>query len=305
MKEQNLCNNIGELRRAAGMTQEQLAQRLGLSYQAVSKWENGLSCPDVFLLPDIAEIFGVSLDRLFGVETAASENVPAPLPPVQPCALPWPDDGNYYAVLYRGHKLFGGPVVRQGKQNRLTIEGSLEGNLSSCFTVECQENVSGDVLAAGDVTCDAVGGDVSAAGDVTCDAVGGNVNASGDVNCDDVHGTVKAGGDVNCDNVDGSVTAGGDLNCDSVAGNATAGCDLHVEGGIGGFTVAGGDAETGDAIVFTDEDDGRAHARKGKKSFSFRVDGKDKEEILAQLREMKAGLGDMLNGIFGKDDSEE
>lgn len=63
----NLGNNISERRRAKGLTQEELAIKLGVSPQAVSKWENNLSCPDISLLPSIANIFGVSVDELLGV----------------------------------------------------------------------------------------------------------------------------------------------------------------------------------------------------------------------------------------------
>ena len=68
MNESNLNKNIAELRKAAGLTQEALAGKLGLSYQAVSKWENAQSCPDVLLLPKLAEIFAAhgALDKLQG-----------------------------------------------------------------------------------------------------------------------------------------------------------------------------------------------------------------------------------------------
>ncbi|MEK8132146.1 helix-turn-helix transcriptional regulator [Paenibacillus filicis] len=46
-----LCSQIRILRKNYGLTQEQLAERLGVSYQAVSKWENGQSCPDIALVP--------------------------------------------------------------------------------------------------------------------------------------------------------------------------------------------------------------------------------------------------------------
>lgn len=72
----SLCANIARLRRQSGMTQEVLAERLGVTYQAVSKWENELSCPDISLLPLIANIFGVSVDALMGV-TPIKEEAPA------------------------------------------------------------------------------------------------------------------------------------------------------------------------------------------------------------------------------------
>ena len=58
-------NKIRRMRINAGMTQEQLASKLGVSGQSVSKWENEVSMPDIMLLPDIAENFGVSIDELF------------------------------------------------------------------------------------------------------------------------------------------------------------------------------------------------------------------------------------------------
>lgn len=61
-----LCERISQLRKQNGMTQEQLAGRLGITSQAVSKWENEQSCPDVSLLPVIADLFGISMDELFG-----------------------------------------------------------------------------------------------------------------------------------------------------------------------------------------------------------------------------------------------
>lgn len=56
---------IRELRKERNVTQEALAEHLGISFQAVSKWENGTAYPDITLLPAIACYFGVSIDRLF------------------------------------------------------------------------------------------------------------------------------------------------------------------------------------------------------------------------------------------------
>lgn len=60
----NLGKNISELRKKNNLTQEELANMLGVSPQAVSKWENDTACPDIALLPKIAEIFGVTIDEL-------------------------------------------------------------------------------------------------------------------------------------------------------------------------------------------------------------------------------------------------
>ena len=61
----NLGNKIRELRRAGGLTQEQLAASLNISAQAVSKWEMNASYPDITMIPTLAAFFKVSLDELF------------------------------------------------------------------------------------------------------------------------------------------------------------------------------------------------------------------------------------------------
>lgn len=60
----NIGNNIATLRKQKGITQEELANELGVSAQAVSKWENNSSCPDVSLLTKIADYFGITVDAL-------------------------------------------------------------------------------------------------------------------------------------------------------------------------------------------------------------------------------------------------
>ncbi len=68
-----LSENIKRLRRKRDITQETLAQFLGVSFQSVSKWERGESYPDMTMLPEIAGFFGVSTDELLGVNRAAAE----------------------------------------------------------------------------------------------------------------------------------------------------------------------------------------------------------------------------------------
>ena len=57
---------IRALRLQQKMTQDQLADRLGVSYQSISRWENGITYPDIEFLPAIANCFSVSLDYLMG-----------------------------------------------------------------------------------------------------------------------------------------------------------------------------------------------------------------------------------------------
>lgn len=60
-----LGNKIKSLRLKSGLTQEQLAEQLGISAQSVSKWETAVAMPDITLLPEISTVFGVSIDELF------------------------------------------------------------------------------------------------------------------------------------------------------------------------------------------------------------------------------------------------
>lgn len=61
-----LGEKIRELRRREGRTQEALANALGVTSQAVSRWEAGGSYPDMEIVPALANYFGVTIDELFG-----------------------------------------------------------------------------------------------------------------------------------------------------------------------------------------------------------------------------------------------
>ena len=65
-----LNEQITFLRKSRGITQDELAKEFGISNQAVSKWESGQSCPDIQLLPQLAEYFAVSIDELMGYKPA-------------------------------------------------------------------------------------------------------------------------------------------------------------------------------------------------------------------------------------------
>ncbi len=68
-----LSENIASLRKEKKMTQEELADILGVTKASVSKWENGQSMPDILLLPQLATYFGITLDALFGYEPQLSK----------------------------------------------------------------------------------------------------------------------------------------------------------------------------------------------------------------------------------------
>ena len=67
---------FARIRKQRGLTQEELGEKVGLSGQAVSKWENDASMPDVSLLVDLSELLNVSLDELLGKEQVPARIVP-------------------------------------------------------------------------------------------------------------------------------------------------------------------------------------------------------------------------------------
>ncbi len=73
------CQKIGvlicDLRKEKKMTQKQVAELMNISDKTISKWERGLGCPDVSLLPELAAIFGVSVDYLLAGELKINEQL--------------------------------------------------------------------------------------------------------------------------------------------------------------------------------------------------------------------------------------
>lgn len=79
--EMTLGKRIAMLRRQKGLKQDTLAEVLGVSPQAVSKWENDQTCPDISLLPKLAELLGVSVDELLSGKKMELEQTAKVLPP--------------------------------------------------------------------------------------------------------------------------------------------------------------------------------------------------------------------------------
>lgn len=96
----SLGSRIAYYRRLNSMTQEELSKKLNISIQAISKWEQHLSSPDIMLLPIIAETFNISIDELFGKKLLTE--------PVFPLvdSVPWEDDNKIRFVVFHGKKLF-------------------------------------------------------------------------------------------------------------------------------------------------------------------------------------------------------
>ena len=206
----SMGKNIARLRKEQGLTQSDLADKLSVSYQAISQWERGETIPDVMCLPDIAAVFDVSVDELFGLEPDAQR------------IKKIPDDDTIRAVILIGNK-----VVRHieiDAQEFNTVEFIYHGeaaNIESDFAIQCG-NVKGSVEAGTYVICGDVGGYVDAGSHVMCGDINGYVDASTYVSCANIGGYVDAGENVNCVNVGGDVKSSGHVKCAKVEGNISA-----------------------------------------------------------------------------------
>jgi len=90
---------IAYFRKRCGYTQKKLAELIGVSSQAVSKWEQKISCPDIMLLPRLAEVFDITIDELFG--TTSDKEIVYSLVESVPCI----DDGKLRFAIFEGKKL--------------------------------------------------------------------------------------------------------------------------------------------------------------------------------------------------------
>ena len=78
MEQNNLAKNLSALRRAAGLSQEKAAETVGVTRQALAKWESGETTPDILHSDKLAELYGVSLDDLLHFERKPGSVPPPP-----------------------------------------------------------------------------------------------------------------------------------------------------------------------------------------------------------------------------------
>lgn len=239
---------IRRLRTDKGISQEMLADVCDVSMQAVSKWENGQSCPDISFLPLLANYFGVSTDYLLTGKSHATGNPDnAILSSLSEQEL---KEDVLYIVQYRNGKILDKKQWNTERPENKDTVIKLQFDeafapLQSEFYVEVWGNadINTDIktrdakmnlTAGGNVSCGGnIQGNVSAGAGVNCDVVEGSVSAGNSVKCDVVEGDVSAGNSVNCDTIEGDVSAGCSVSCSTIAGDASAGdyisCD-HIEG---------------------------------------------------------------------------
>lgn len=209
---------IRQRRRTMDISQETLADYLGVSVQAVSKWETNASYPDITLLPKIAEYLKTDINALFfGTEA-------------QPAILgELPDDGKLRIVQCIGSKI----LYRETYDPDKTIMLEIPDNDVDTLNVEIwgsagiDGDISGSATAGSALSCGNVGGAANAGNAINCGNIGGSVNAGDSVNCGNIGGGVSVGDSVRCGNVGGGISAGDSVYCGDVGGNAAAGNDLY------------------------------------------------------------------------------
>jgi len=180
-----LSENIYKLRKENGLTQEELAEKLNISFQAVSKWENGQTAPDIMLLPLLSQIFKVSIDSLFSEKPEpALESVPE---------VNWEDDDKIRGIVYKGKKIL--EVQEDLSKFTFTIIGNALDVFSNC-----------------NVNCTNVNGNINAGNNVDCGDIEGNINAGNNIDCNNVNGTAAAGNNIDCDIINGNAIAGNIIN---------------------------------------------------------------------------------------------
>lgn len=212
-----LAETIRRLRLDKNVTQEVLAEVLGVSMQAVSKWENNVACPDIALLPVISSYFGVSIDYLLTGRSDGNQQLPdIPRNGKFKLSSDIPRDGKLKVIQMLDGKLLSVEDVDKKQKIEIILPDNLNHNQEVNIEIygDCtiEGNVSGNVMSKEKVMCGNVSGHVEAEGDAYCGNVGEYVKAAGDVNCGNIGKYLETHGDVNCGDVleyvktDGTVT---------------------------------------------------------------------------------------------------
>ncbi len=205
-----LANNIAFYRKKFGYTQEALADKLGITFQAISKWENEQSCPDILILPELAEIFGISIDELFDTDKkGVKKEIHYDLVP----DLPWLDDETIRGVVFLGHKIL--DSSKDISNFTFHLKGAPLNVISYC-NIECEGDIAGDANAKESIKCGNINGNINVGNNVFCGNVSGGISAGGDVTCGNIEGGLTSAGDITCGNINGNVTTGSDIICENV-----------------------------------------------------------------------------------------
>ena len=204
----NIGNKISTLRKEKCMTQVELAEKLFVSHQAISQWENATTLPDINSLLKICEIFNVTMNDLFDMVSETKSNINIPN-----------DDVLRILAVKNGVVLKSVDELDNGKVE-IIFNSVINGNVSSMFSLNCS-NIFGNVAANSYINCNDIEGDVAVGGQVNCNDINGDVAVGNSVSCNDVSGNVKAGRKIECGDIVGDIRIGesGTLECEQIIGN--------------------------------------------------------------------------------------
>ena len=175
-----LAANILKYRKKSGLSQEELANKLGVTFQAVSKWENAKAAPDITFLPIMADIFGCYIDELFSREIKTEIHY-------DHCAeFPWADDNTIRIFQTVGKKIIKSQEVNTcievafprncNETTRQYFKVEVLGNLMS------DSSINGDVVCHGRIDCHEINGDITSQGDVSAY----QINSHGKITCNKI-----------------------------------------------------------------------------------------------------------------------
>lgn len=180
-------------RKKQGLTQEQLAVKLGVTNQSVSKWESAQCCPDISLIPKLADILKISIDELFGREPSV-DNISQ--------QITWSDDDVFRVVVTKGKKVLS--VDELDKTIEISFPKNCNETTRQYFKVEvfgnlyCDASINGDVICRGMIECNCINGDVKECSE--------NISCQGNIN-----GDVVCGGNIECKTIDGDIICQGNI----------------------------------------------------------------------------------------------
>lgn len=219
-----LNDTISFYRKKHGLTQEELAQKLGVTNQSVSKWESAQCCPDISLLPKLASIFDISLDELFGIEPNLSDICEQ---------FPLREDDIFRVVVARGKQIVS--VENLDKTIDITFPKNCDENGGQCYKIEvfgnikCSASIKGNVISHGRIECNQINGDIKECRDsISCQGnISGGVSADNNISCGIIYGGVHCGNNLNSGHVHGSVVCENNVFCGNITGDVS--CDGNVE----------------------------------------------------------------------------
>lgn len=247
------CKNLKRLRKQKEMSQEQLAQALGITVQAVSKWECALSYPDIETLLLLSDFLDVTVDELLRDSA----------PPVSHKLLELPDDNTLRVIQCIGNRIIqkddlcpSSPVhtlipltlkdisthtpIHIEIWGSAEIDGNIEGDVNAGNSITCG-NINNNAHAGDSLTCDNIGNDAHAGDSITCGNIANNAHAGDSIVCGDIDGNAQAGDNITCADIDGSVTAGKNIACNDIQGDVcSCGGDIHCTSINGSANAEGG-----------------------------------------------------------------